>query len=398
MVDKESQVRRSPPVNGGSDQSSVKWRRPDQMRSSRTLWWYLATHMNLYATLQRLGIISTPLGLPPLSFFIPFSDSSPIPAPPPLQDYTPLSILTWLGGVAVSSAPFWLWVFVRHTARYWEHRIFSHLYGVMLPNTHSHPSLTSQPTPPPVPLLPSLASSSEAPPEGPLGAESTETRPGRHVSPNSHVQDQPTSQAQDPPVSQAQAIESTLPLADTLGRPEAPRRTSGDDSLSDDEDNEEISATLISFDVESTEPSDASPGAWSAELRQSPSSDLKTESTRHPVYRDSLLTRLPAMSAAYFLAHSLLCLLMAPGDAIVLRVIARAFRLRHGLPVSDISAITSLNGVTSSWLVNFLGSQLWNLFASSGVWSLVAAVSQSYHMDEAEWKTHEASKRQDGSA
>lgn len=107
---------------------------------------------------------------------------------------------------------------------------------------------------------------------------------------------------------------------------------------SDDEDAELAQATLISFDVEATESMDNSLGTWSAELRSAnevrPSKDVK--------YRVTGLTLLPTILATEGLREVIAGVLVMPLEAVMARIIARAYRQSAGLGTSDIYRLTEL--------------------------------------------------------
>ena len=107
---------------------------------------------------------------------------------------------------------------------------------------------------------------------------------------------------------------------------------------SDEEDTEMAQATLISFDVEATEQMDNNLGGWSAELRSAnepkPSIEVK--------YRVTGLTLLPTILATEGLREVVAGILVLPLEAVMVRIIARAYRQSAGLSVSDIYQLREL--------------------------------------------------------
>ncbi|TWU72277.1 hypothetical protein ED733_002790 [Metarhizium rileyi] len=270
------------------------------------VWSYFRVHLELYIALQRLGITPNVLFLPPLSFFIPFTETSPIPAPPPLDDYTVPSLLKWCGGVLISTTPFLVWVMTQRMIRDWK------------------------------PQRQFVDVDEE-------DREQSETSAGD--SPELTGHSTPAGQSGQPPMPRRASIFSTR----------------GDEYPSDDEDNEGISATLISFDVEASESQDAPPGLWSAELRPSAGPDPRSNGNKRPVYLDTLLTQMPALIATHMLSNAAIRLIIAPYEATALRLIVP--------------------------LVNFLGAELLHINLASEVWAFFACVSQWFLMTEEEWKT-----------
>jgi hypothetical protein len=101
---------------------------------------------------------------------------------------------------------------------------------------------------------------------------------------------------------------------------------------SDEEDGETAHATLISFDVEATESMDNSLGPWSAELR----SANEPKPSKEVRYRVTGLTLVPTILATEGLREVVVGVLVMPLEAVMVRVIARAYRQSAGLGVSDI--------------------------------------------------------------
>jgi hypothetical protein len=90
-------------------------------------------------------------------------------------------------------------------------------------------------------------------------------------------------------------------------------------------------ATLISFDVEATDVVESSRGTWSAELRSAnepkPSSDVK--------YRVTGVTMLPPIMATEGLREIAAGIIVMPLEALMVRVIGRAYRTSAGLGMED---------------------------------------------------------------
>ena len=113
------------------------------------------------------------------------------------------------------------------------------------------------------------------------------------------------------------------------GRP-AFERPNRDDSS--DEEDEIAQATLISFDVEATEAVENSRGTWSAELRSA--NDPKPSDGI--MYRVTGLTMLPPIMATEGLREIVAGILVMPLEAVMVRVIGRAYRASAGLGMDDI--------------------------------------------------------------
>ncbi|KAM0260114.1 hypothetical protein ACHAPA_010431 [Fusarium lateritium] len=246
--------------------------------------------------------------------------------------------------------------------RDWRPQIWARIFR-RLPNTGSPPGMTA----------------------GWIPAERPRERP-EHRRSRSAVDD----------VSPIRPIDGQMP-SDT-GPVEAVRRPStfsarGDDYASDEEDNEGVSATLISFDVEATaESSEAPPGLWSAELR--PSVDARGALIPANTYCDTMLTQLPPLIASHIFADAVLRLVTAPWEATALRLIAHTFRQRLGLPAHDICGINLLSQLNLTFAINFLGTQVLHLALCGEIWAAFTAVATVLHTTPEEWRETEEEEQE----
>jgi hypothetical protein len=157
--------------------------------------------------------------------------------------------------------------------------------------------------------------------------DAPDRNPGIEAVPNATIR------AEDPPTLRAlEGRPAMEPQNEAqLGRTEAVFEIEHDSS--DEEEGEMAQATLISFDVEATESMDNSLGPWSAELRSAnepgQSKDVK--------YRVTGLTLLPTILATEGLREVIAGILVMPLEAVMVRIIARAYRQSAGLSTSDLS-------------------------------------------------------------
>ena len=350
-------------------------------RSVHDIWWYIRVHLELYVALQHLGLTPSSLLLPSPKFFVPFTDESPMPPPPAPEDFTLPSLLRWVGGLFISTTPFLVWVMAQSMLRDWTPQIWTWVFK-QLPNTLSQ----GKKLPPPPPPTP--------PPPPHLSPPATVPQPSTDSDGSGSVQ-------QDFPEGNSQHATNAIPLQDVDHHPnsrpgpmEAVRRpsvfsTRGDDYASDDDENEGVSATLISFDVEATESTDAPPGLWSAELRPSLASDSRSPESQPPVYLDTLLTQLPALIGSQIFTDAITRILMAPYEATALRLVSRTLLLRQGLSCQSIYSANLLSGLSWTSAVNFFGTELLHLVLCGEVWAVFTCISQWFHMTEEEWKAEE---------
>lgn len=320
--------------------------------------------MKYFASMQRLGLIATEQWLPWPSYFIPFTKYSPIPRPPPLKGFDPQSLLHWFGSAVVSAAPFLLWVMVLRIARDLQPEVWMQIFS-RLPST----AFLGRRIPPPLP-----------PPSPPQELEEQPLVPEIAVD---VADEQATSYPQEQETSDGPEDEAG---------PSVPRNdhfmARDDDDATDEEENEGMNTTLISFDVEATEANpDGPPGLWSAELRPSMASDSKGEVL--PIYLDTLLTQLPSLLATNIFTDSIVRLLMAPYEATALRLMARFFCIQHDLPCDGIYPVNVLSSLSLRSLVNLFQAELLHIMVSAEIWAVFSGLAQHYHLSDKEWKEEE---------
>jgi hypothetical protein len=117
------------------------------------------------------------------------------------------------------------------------------------------------------------------------------------------------------------------------------------DDATDDEDEEMRQTTLISFDVHATDATPNTSGSWSAELR----SANETKQPDGVVYRVTGLTMLPTILATEGLREIVAGFLVMPLEAVMVRIIARAYLGSGGASVSNLYEIFSFREVAPAW-------------------------------------------------
>ncbi|WYZ38590.1 hypothetical protein EsH8_III_000504 [Colletotrichum jinshuiense] len=329
---------------------------------------YVRVHLQLYVFLQRLEIVPSGKWFPSLSFFVPGSPSSPIAAPAPPKDFSTSSLAQYAGAWCVNAIPFvsyviWGQIWTEVTGHLWQE-----FYG-RLPNTVHH---RKPPPPPPPPSVPAPI------PEAPEPVPDVDRQQPESLS---EVREEDILHEIHPEV--GPGVSEATPVQ-AVRRPSA-FSARGDDYGSDDEEDGGVSATLISFDVEATDSTDAPPGLWSAELRPStgPESGYGHTSVQ---YMDTMLTRLPACLASDIFTVISGYVLVSPYEAVALRLVARSYRLRMGLPVFDIYDTNIFSGMTLRSVTNFLGLEFLHLVIAGELWALITGLAQWFHLTEEEWK------------
>lgn len=339
------------------------------MSSTRGALTYLHLHLQMFAFLQRTELVSPSTWLPGLKFFIPFSASSPIPPPPPLTDFSVGSLLEWAGAAAINATPFvTLWLFGRVVNRV-TLSLRSRIEGWVPTPTNGDRWMQRKPqdASPPELSVPAAVPNS--------GSEEQQPRNGYDI-----ARDEATMQALE---GHAQP-EPVAPIGATVRRQSTFSTRGNDEYVSEDEETEVVSATLISFDVEAAESSDTPPGVWSAELRPNVVGDRGPARTE-PVYRETALTQLPAIIATDILTNVAMLLVTAPLEATVLRSLARSFRLARGLPLGHIYTPSLLDNLSWTAVTNILGLEVIHLCMGGDLWAMMTMLAQHYRVPSEEW-------------
>ncbi|KUJ07670.1 uncharacterized protein LY89DRAFT_659889 [Mollisia scopiformis] len=269
---------------------------------------YLGFHLRMFATLQQLNLIPISRILPSLKSFVPFSSESPLQLPP-----DPIFSRSWSLKLLWSATPFLVMVGYDRIRKYVAHSTYRPIYkslprptgDVMVQEQDSYPSETY---------------------DGSVGATERERTD----------YDEPTLRA----LEGLPALERTEP------------RQEREDS-SEDEEDELAHATLISFDVEPTEGAESTAGPWSAELRSANEPKL-SDGVK---YRVTGLTMLPAIMATEALRDIVTGVLVMPFEAIMVRVLAKAYRESAGLGIGDLCAVGSYISPLGN-LVSVVGMQV----------------------------------------
>lgn len=358
-------------------------------RSIQYVTTYIRLHLAIYTFFQRTGIIPVRNLLPNWRFFIPGTNISPIPLPPFPRPFRPQSLLQWLGLFAIGAAPF---------AGFY---LYTKLYSIITRTLRCEIYRR----------LPRPYNSSK--------------RRSRRDTASAH---QP---AGDIPIELRtdevfQTHDTHRPSGASARRHSAASQRGtnpSDEFASDDEDTEIISATLISFDVEATEPMPDhhqnqssseeisttgppanTPGVWSAELRPNVPSDGMTRTGaggngvnggQEPLYRETMLTRLPAVLATDVLAITPARLIMTPLAAVIWLRLARPYMIRMGMSVDGLLDVgkavaegrrSLFAGLfTARGLINLLGLELLLAVVHGEAWAAVMTVAEMLRMSEEEW-------------
>ncbi|OIW29927.1 hypothetical protein CONLIGDRAFT_632023 [Coniochaeta ligniaria NRRL 30616] len=376
----------------------------------RVLKTWIRLHLNVFAVLQQLEILPASSLLPDLKFFIPYSSSSPIPAPSPPASFTGGEILKWVGNLALNAAPLLAIcvcdrVFADIRGELWQYLCFclpapwtSHgSYRAAIravPDTRAAipgPEAERSTTPP----------QSPAPPTEPTPEGQPELNAGGFPTTSQmRPRDEPQGQ-QEPTPPEESAPAPTDPVSPGRVRRQSTVSTRGMsggavgadfDYGSDDEDNsgDMVSTTLISFDVEATDATDPPPGQWSAELRPNVAEGSRSDGAAHsrparqPNYRSTMLTRLPFALATDMLAWVPSRFFSAPFDAVVWRWFVRSLLGARGISVEGVYPVWYW-GFSKHMVANFIGIELVHFFIQFDVWAAIYSVGSYFLVTEEEW-------------
>ncbi|KAK4169098.1 hypothetical protein QBC43DRAFT_308680 [Cladorrhinum sp. PSN259] len=345
---------------------------------------WIRLHLAIYTFFQRTGIIPCSQLLPSWRFFIPGTSISPIAIPPLPTTLAPKNIWQWLGACCLASAPF--------AGLY----IYTKVYSVV---TRFFRISIYKRLPRPKPLSPKRKALRDITPIAHPIAEAIEIPVEEVVEEMQGTRTDPTP-SPAPPENDTIVIDNTNP---------APRRHStvslrgtgpalpivADDFGSDDEEGE-VSATLISFDVEATESTvengasgsnQNTPGAWSAELRPNMLDISRSAALagRGPVYRDNALTRLPAALATDVLTLAPVRLLMTPIAAWAWLKLSREYMTRMGMSLAGVHGPEIWGIFTRQGCFNLLSTEGLLLLGLGEAWGVIVAFAWGYLMTEEEW-------------
>ncbi|KAK1833248.1 hypothetical protein QBC39DRAFT_401547 [Podospora conica] len=330
-------------------------------RISKPIRTYLRLHFEIFTFLQRVGLASSSAILPHWKFFIPGSSLSPIYFPSPPTALSAKSIIQWLGACAMGTVPF---------AGYYLFSKFSEKMTTdislrvlkLLPRTPAVDSAAEYwhrpiPSPPDSPVQPTIPLTDNPPPT-PQPNPDQPPRTGRDIS------------RPDAPSNTPNGFPTRRPI--TIG---------GEDFVSDDEDEEGVSTTFISFDVEPTPTSDPSPAVWSAELRQ----NVAETEGQEAAFRDSNLVRLPPLLAADALGAAVSRVFLAPHESQIWLALARLVAGRRGLPLGGFHELGFRRAGVLRMMVNAVGVEMVFFMLRCEIWTLVMLLAHLGKFDAAEW-------------
>jgi hypothetical protein len=330
--------------------------------------------LEIFTFLQRVGLTSSSAIFPNWKFFIPGSSLSPIYIPAAPKALSAQSIIQWLGACAMGAVPF---------AGYYCFSKVSQLVTIDI----SRRVLKH------LPRTPAVDSAVEywhhpipSPPDSPrlVGTPDQTPRNGRDISrpepPSNTPNGLPTSAGTPTPY----GIPTSAATPTTPTRRASTVAIGGEDFVSDDEDEEGVSTTFISFDVEPTTTTDPSPAVWSAELRQNVAEGAATEG-QEPVYRDSNLVRLPPLLAADVFGAAVSRIFLAPHESQIWLGLARLFASRQGLPLDGFHEFGFRQAGVLRMMVNAVGVEMLFFMLRCEIWGLITLLAHLGRFDEAEW-------------
>jgi hypothetical protein len=260
---------------------------------------YVTLHFRLFAILQQLDLIPSSRFIPSARSFIPFSATSPLQFPSrPSAQWR--SVLSFGSALFRTAAPM-LIILAHGKFKYFISRLVYRPIYKCLPRPSGESMFEGLPI--------SAPTMEYDTPDQPLNDEE-----------RSRSEDVPTLRALEglPTTSQHTRSSSQSPGQENV--------TTNAALMSDEEEEDQTPTTLISFDVEATEPVDTSAGTWSAELRsaQEPTVSAGVK------YRITGLTMLPLIMATEGLREVVAGVLVMPLEALMVRIIGQSYRVSSG--------------------------------------------------------------------
>ena len=300
----------------------------------------------MFSILQQLNLIPGSRFFPSLKSFIPFSAASPVQLPPsPSPNF--LSLASWGSTLLGSLAPM-LVILIHGRVKFFVCKL---LY---------RPVYKALPRPTGDSMFSGLA----------LDAPSLEyDAPDReNERPQWHGEDAPT----------LRALEGRPTLEDREAREEERMRLLSlameqNDDSSIDEGDEMQQATLISFDVEATPPVENSSGPWSAELR----SANEPKKSKGIDYRVTGLTMLPTFLATEGLRDIIAGVIVLPLEAIMVRIIGRAYQQSAGMGLSDFYTVFAVKDLVPA-SGNIFGAFALQALFTGAIWTGFTLASQRW--------------------
>ena len=143
-------------------------------------------------------------------------------------------------------------------------------------------------------------------------------------------------------------------------------------------------ATLISFDVETSESTDTTPAVWSAELRSNVE-DSRAITGREPLYRDTTLYMVPPLLATHLIGFSIARVLITPCKSQVWLSLARLVLARRDLPLDALHEPGFWQVCSWTRFVNALGLEFLFLFLQGETWGFMTLLAQSFCESDEEW-------------
>lgn len=159
--------------------------------------------------------------------------------------------------------------------------------------------------------------------------------------------------------------------------PSAHRRTSWrqeQPGASEDEDDDQPPTTLISFDVEATEPADREETSWSAELRSAQEPNISAGTK----YRITGLTLLPFIMATEAMREVVASILTLPMEAFMVRVIGRSYRASAGLGMADMYGMSMMLKLGGQGYENLVSVTALQVAVTGVVWTGLVSFSAWY--------------------
>lgn len=316
----------------------------------------------MFAIIQQLNMWPSDRLLPSLRSLIPFSAYSPLQLPPLPSSLSAAGLFSWATALFSNVAPLGLVLAHSAAASILSSIIYAPVYR-LLPRPVNQTGG----------LFPAVMDPSD------YVERSTEIDYDAPDSENHYPSDIADGESTTPHTSAAPS-QHTATLQALEGRPPNPNR----DDSSDEDDHEMTQQTLITFDVEATEMTEATMGTWSAELRSA-----NEPPPKETIYQITALTMLPPLLAAEGLSAVVAEIALLPLEALMVRTVTRGYRRSAGLGTGDLFA-----GASISWqtLINIFAVHAMELAVTGAIWAAFTISSQAMAGKYPIWKSADEGK------
>lgn len=352
-----------------------------------TAFGFLLSYNRVYMTMQRLGLFPAWQFFPTIEFYIPFTSVSPIAPVSPPESLTLWAISNWAGRIGLAILPMAVYIFHEQFTEVLNAVLQKAIYDI-LPRPIEYPASNKSEHHRPTSHDPDFAVVHDS--RHPTRLSTGNGGP-RQQEDHEIYEDTTANDEEEVPHPNQENYPPEEPLHDIVRQQSRLSARTADEYITDEEDaGDVVGTTLISFDVENE--TDTPPATWSAaELRAHHSSLASESADKHTRrYRITPLTLMPARLVSYIYANISSRMIAVPFEILWMRLMARSYRTRFGLPTVDMYNIGLLSDFTFRMNVQWNLIEELNLFSSTAIACALIAIAYFKNVSEETWlKNHE---------